>query len=198
MAEGDITKLLKKWFTGDEGAANELFDLVYANLHRIAAGYMAHERRGHTLSPTALVHDAYLKMRAGRSGRWLNSAHFYAHFALNMRQILVDHARAKQTIKRGAEFQFVSLEEAGDPPGKHYATLVELNPLLDRLTQDNDQASAVFQYRHFIGLTAAETAGILKIDVSKVNLSWNYAKHWLERELQAARVLKDKDVKPIS
>ena len=185
MPLDDLTQLLNLWLTGDEEARDELFVIVYDNLRGMAKRYMVRENAGHTLRPTALVNEAYIKIQAYRPKRWENRAHFYAVFARTMRQILVDHARAKLTGKRGGQYQRVSLEDAGDVPDKHYVTLIELDTLLDELTRKHPVASGVFQLRHFMGLTADEIAGALELSVTKVNRSLRYAKLWLQRALKA-------------
>lgn len=186
MAEskGDITQLLNKWLSGDEEARSRLFDTVYDNLRRMANRYMARENPGHTLRPTALVNEAYIKVQSYRPKQWQSRAHFYAVFARTMRQILVDHARAKLTEKRGGRYQRISLEDAGYVPDKYYVTLIELDTLLDQLTQEHPLASSVFHLKHFIGLTADEIAAVLEISVTKVNRSLRYAKLWLQRALK--------------
>lgn len=184
MPQGDITQLLNKWLTGDEEARNELFDTVYDNLRGMAKRYMVRENPGHTLRPTALVNEAYIKVQAYKPKQWQSRAHFYAVFARTMRQILVDHARAKLTEKRGGGQQKVSLDEIGDVPDKYYVTLIELDSLLDRLTQKDALASSVFHLKHFIGLTADEISAVLEINVTKVNRSLGYAKLWLQRALK--------------
>jgi RNA polymerase sigma factor (TIGR02999 family) len=186
VPQGDITQLLNKWLTGDEEARNELFDIVYDSLRGMARRYMVRENPGHTLRPTALVNEAYIKIQAYRPAQWQSRAHFYAVFARTMRQILVDHARAKLTDKRGAGQIRVSLEEIGDVPDKYYATLIELDSLLGPLTQENPLASGVFQLRHFLGLTASEISEVLEISVTKVNRSLGYAKLWLQRALKTS------------
>jgi RNA polymerase sigma factor (TIGR02999 family) len=185
VAQDNITDLLNKWLTGDEKARNELFDIVYDNLRVMAQRYMARESPGHTLRPTALVNEAYMKVQAYDAKQWQSRAHFYAIFARSMRQVLVDHARAKLTEKRGGDLKRVPLDEIGAVPDKYYVTLIELDSLLDRLTQDDALASSVFHLKHFIGLTAAEIADVLEVNVTKVNRSLKYAKLWLQRELKS-------------
>jgi RNA polymerase sigma factor (TIGR02999 family) len=183
-SQGDITQLLNQWLSGDEAARSRLFDTVYDNLRRMAKRYMARENPGHTLRPTALVNEAYLKVQAYTPKEWQSRAHFYAVFARTMRQVLVDHARAKLTEKRGGPFQRVSLEDAGEVPDKYYVTLIELDAVLDQLTQEHPLASSVFHLKHFIGQTADEIAVVLEISVTKVNRSLRYAKLWLQRALK--------------
>lgn len=184
MTQGDITNLLNKWLSGDEAARNELFDVVYDNLRGMAKRYMAHEKPGHTLRPTALVNEAYIKVQAYNPRQWQNRAHFYAVFARAMRHILVDHARLKLAGKRGGGVTPIPLDEIGDVPDKHYVTLIKLDGLLDQLTENNPLASSVFHLKHFIGLTADEISAVLEINVTRVNRSLQYAKLWLQSVLK--------------
>ena len=184
MTQGEITNLLNKWLTGDEAARNELFDVVYDNLREMARRYMAREKPGHTLQPTALVNEAYIKVQAYNPQRWQNRAHFYAVFARAMRQILVDHIRGKLTERRGGSVIKIPLDETGEVPDKHYVTLLKLDGLLDQLTEADAIASSVFHLKHFIGLTAAEISAVLEINVTKVNRSLKYAKLWLQSALK--------------
>ena len=185
MSEGDITQLLNKWLSGDDKAQDELFELAYSTLHKVAAGYMAKERRGHTFGPTALVHEAYQRVLSYQPERWNNRTHFYAIFALNMRRILVDHARARLTDMRGGKYFHLSLDDAGEVTDKDYLTLLELDSLLDGLTAHDSLQSSVFYFRHFIGMTASETAEVLGMKVTAVNAEWNKAKDWLKKALRA-------------
>ena len=184
MTRADITDLLNKWLTGDEAARNELFDVVYDNLRGMAKRYMIREKPGHTLRPTALVNEAYIKIQAYNPRQWENRAHFYAVFARAMRQILVDHVRGKLTDKRGGELARIPLDEIGEVPDKHYVTLIRLDGLLDQLTQADSVASSVFHLRHFIGLTADEISAVLEINVTKVNRKLRYARLWLQSALK--------------
>lgn len=184
MTDAEITNLLNKWLSGDEAAKNELFDVVYDNLRAMAKRYMAREKPDHTLRPTALVNEAYLRIQAYNPGRWQSRAHFYAVFSLAMRNILVDHARGKLTERRGGGFTKVPLDEIEDVPDKHYVTLIKLDSLLDQLTEIDPIASSVFHLKHFIGLTAEEISAVLEINVTKVNRSLRYAKLWLQNALK--------------
>lgn len=185
MSQDNITDLLNKWLTGDEKARNELFDLVYDDLRVMAKRYLARENPGHTLRPTALVNEAYLKVQAYNAKEWESRAHFYALFSRVMRHILVDHARHKLTQKGGADLKRVSLDEVGEVSERDYVTLIELNTLLDRLSKHDVLASSVFDLKHFTGLTADEIADVLEINLTKVNRSLKYAKLWLQRELKS-------------
>lgn len=185
MADGDITRLLNKWLAGDVLAEDDLFRLVHNDLRRRARRYMGRENAGHTLGPTDLVHQAYLKLHQYHPQRWQSRAHFYAVFSRAMRQILVDHARAKRTAKRGGGVPSVSLEEAGDVPDKYYQTLLDLDSLLGPLADTNPEANSVFQLKHFGGLSCNEIAEATGMSLAKVNRSWKYAELWLQRELQS-------------
>jgi RNA polymerase sigma factor (TIGR02999 family) len=145
---------------------------------------MARENAGHTLGPTDLVHQAYVKLHRYHPQRWQSRAHFYAIFSRAMRQILVDHARAKRTKKRGGAVQPLPLDEVGDVPDKYYQTLLDLDSLLEPLAQDNDAANSVFQLKHFGGLSSKEIAEATGMSLAKVNRSWKYAELWLQRELK--------------
>lgn len=183
MTRDDITNLLNKWLSGDEAARNELFDIVYDTLRDLAKRYMVREKPGHTLRPTALVNEAYLKVQAYHPGHWQNRAHFYAVFSRAMRQILVDHARGKLTDKRGGGVPPLPLDEI-NVPDKHYVTLIKLDALLDELTQTDPIASSVFHLKHFTGFTADEISAALEINVTKVNRSLRFAKLWLQKALK--------------
>lgn len=184
MTRADITKLLNKWLTGDEAARNELFDLVYDNLRAMAKRYMMREKAGHSFRPTDLVNEAYIRVQAYNPEQWQNRAHFFAVFARTMRHVLVDHARRKLSARRGGDLIKIPLDEVGDVPDKHYVTLINLDGLLDKLTEEDPIASSVFHLKHFMGLTAAEISAILEINVTKVNRSLRYAKSWLQRALR--------------
>lgn len=180
----DITQLLNKWLAGDNAARDELFRAVHGNLRKMAARYMARENPGHTLRSGALVNDAYIRIEGSRPKQWQNRAHFYAVFALTMRWILVDHARAKRTIRRGGAYKRVPLEDAAVLPDK-YVALLELDAVLNELSRDNPLASGVFHLKHFIGLTSSEIADVLHINVARVSRSWKYAQLWLQRALKS-------------
>lgn len=184
MIRADITNLLNKWLSGDEEARNELFDVVYNNLRDMAKRYMMRERPGHTLRPTDLVNEAYIRIQAYNPDRWQNRAHFFAVFARSMRHILVDHARQRLSARRGGGLTKVPLDDIDDVPDKHYFTLIKLDGLLGQLTEIHPIASSVFHLKHFMGLTAGEIAAVLEINVTKVNRSLRYAKLWLQSELK--------------
>jgi RNA polymerase sigma factor (TIGR02999 family) len=183
MADSDVTGLLVAWTDGNEGALADLMEAVYAELRRLARGYLRRERPDHSLPPTALVHEAYLRLVDQRRVRWQNRAHFFAIAAHVMRRILVDHARAHAAIKRGAGLQ-VPLDEA-----EHQATPPEINLLaldgaLDKLASLNHRQSRLVELRFFGGLTVEETAEVLGIAPVTVKRDWMLARTWLYRELR--------------
>jgi RNA polymerase sigma-70 factor, ECF subfamily len=184
VTRADITNLLNQWLSGDEDARNELFDVVYDNLRDMAKRYMMREKPGHTLRPTDLVNEAYIRIQSYNPDHWQNRAHFFAVFARSMRHILVDHARQKLSSRRGGGLTKISLDDIDEVPAKHYFTLIKLDGLLDRLTEIHPIASSVFHLKHFTGLTAGEISAVLEINVTKVNRSLRYAKLWLQSELK--------------
>ena len=179
----DITKLLHDWGEGDQNALDELFPLVYNELHRQAAKYLRGERAGHTLQTTALLHEAYLRLAGHGRGRWESRFEFFAFSAKIMRNILVDHARGKQREKRGAGALKVSLAEMNFLVSQPDLGLIALDEALDRLDKIDQQQVKVVELRYFAGLSLEETAEALQISRATVARDWNVAKAWLHREL---------------
>jgi len=177
-----LTALLDDWGRGDRHALDQLVPLVYAELRRIAAGQLRRESPGQTLQPTALVHEAYLRLLEQRHGEWRSRAHFYGVAAQVMRRILVDHARRRQAIKRGDGLTFVSLDEAADgatPP----LSVIDFDRALERLEQLDPRLGRIVELRAFGGLTVEEAAHILHMSPSTLKREWRTAKAWLTREL---------------
>lgn len=186
MATGSpqgITQLLERWSLGDEEALDQLMPLVYDELHRLAGAYLRRERREHTLQPTALVNEAYLKLVRQRSIRWQNRAQFFGVAAQLMRRILVDHARANDAAKRGGDRVNVSLKNIGASGQQPEADVLALHDLLNRLTEIDPDQSRIVEMRFFGGLTIAETAEVMQVSHSTVEREWKIAKAWLKREL---------------
>ena len=180
-----ITRLLHQWSRGDKDALDRLMPLVYDQLRRLASRYLNSERVGHTLRATALVNEAYLKLVD--SDLSLNDrAHFYAVAARLLRQILVDHARAKGSYKRGAGAAQVPLDEAvvvgGTPPG----SILELDEAMRRLAEQDDRKSRLVELIYFGGLTYDEAAAALGISTATVHRELRLAKAWLHRELSGS------------
>jgi RNA polymerase sigma factor (TIGR02999 family) len=183
---GEVTRLLLEWKGGDAAALERLLPLVYAELRRIAARHLRHERPGHTLQPTALVHEAYLRLVSAPELEWRDRAHFFGVAARLMRQILVDHARARQRAKRGGEVRKVSLDEAPEARVTADVDLLALDEALERLAELDPQQSRVVELRYFGGLTIEETAEVVGVSPATVKREWTLAKAWLRRELGGA------------
>lgn len=186
----EITQLLVAWNQGDQAALNALSPLINQELHRLAKRYMADERQGHLLQPTALVNEAWLRLIDWRNVEWQNRAHFFGLAAQIMRRILVDFARSQQSEKRGGEEIQVSLSEAENATQEQSAELVALDDALQTLEQLDPRQARVVELRSFAGLSLEETAEALKVSVGTVRRDWSLARAWLFRELsqkEAAR-----------
>jgi RNA polymerase sigma factor (TIGR02999 family) len=186
--EEDVTRLLLLWSEGDAAAADALLTLVYAELRRIAARHLRRERREHTLVPTALVHELYLRLVDQQRVTWQNRAQFFGIAAEMMRRILVDHARARMTSKRGGSATVVSLDSLGDVPGDDAATdVLAVDQAVDRLrVRDPDQARIV-ELRFFAGMTVEEIAFVQHRSARTIRREWRLARAWLFRELRTLR-----------
>jgi RNA polymerase sigma factor (TIGR02999 family) len=179
----DVTRLLLAWSEGEPAAADALMEAVYTDLRRMARGYLSRERSDHTLPPTALVHEAYVRLVDQRHVRWQNRAHFFAIAARVMRRILVDHARARASLKRGgAEPVRLLVEDSQlEPP---LVDILALDVALDRLAAIDARQSQLVELRFFAGLTIEEVASVLSVSVVTVKRDWALARAWLYRELQ--------------
>ena len=178
-----VTALLQAWSDGDQAALQDLLPLVEGELHRLARRYMRGERPGHTLQPTALVNEAYLRLVGVSRIRWQNRGHFLAVAARAMRHILVDLARARGYQKRGGGVAAVpldGLDVAGATPGPD---VVALHDALEALAQFDARKSQVVELRYFGGLTVEETAEVLGVSPETVMRDWKFAKAWLLRQL---------------
>jgi RNA polymerase sigma factor (TIGR02999 family) len=183
----DVTQLLSRWRDGDPAALDSLVPLVYAELRRMAARHLRRERPQHTLQPTALVHEAFVKLVDQRDVRWQNRAHFYGIAAQAMRRILVDHARGRAAEKRGGDLNRVPLEDDVKSGLDDRTDILDLDDALTRLAAfDPDQVRLV-ELRYFGGLTIEETAEVLGWSTGSVKREWTTAKAWLHRELTGAR-----------
>jgi RNA polymerase sigma-70 factor (ECF subfamily) len=179
----EITQLLVAWNQGDQAALESLSPLINQELHRLAKRYMAEERHGHLLQPTALVNEAWLRLIDWRNVEWQNRAHFFGLAAQIMRRILVDFARAQHSEKRGAEEMRVSLAEAANVALEKSAGLVELDDALQTLEHLDPRQARVVELRYFAGLSLEETAEALRVSVGTVRRDWSLARAWLFREL---------------
>jgi RNA polymerase sigma factor (TIGR02999 family) len=182
LSEG-ITQLLIQWRNGDQAALNELLPHVYSELRRLADHYLRQERPGHTLQPTALVHEAYLRLLDAKEMDWQNRAHFFGIAAVRMRQILVEHARARQAAKRGGGEYLVSLTETEEIADKQDVNLLVLDDALQRLEALDAQKARIVELRYFGGLTIEETAEVLNISPATVKREWSMARAWLRAEI---------------
>jgi RNA polymerase sigma factor (TIGR02999 family) len=182
---GDITRLLARWSDGDAEALKELLPLAYAELRQLADHYMRQERPDHTLQPTALVHEAYLRL-AGVRSPFQNRVHFYGAAAQVMRRILVDYARSRRAVKRGDGAVVVNLDEAADVGIDLRMDLVALDEALEALAAIAPRAAKVVELRYFGGLSIEETAAFLSVGPATVKRHWAFARAWLYRTLNAA------------
>lgn len=176
----DVTVLLNAWVDGRQEALDELMPLVYQELRKLARSYLRGERPEHTLQPTALVNEAYLKLVGQRNVRWQNRRHFFGIAAQLMRRILVDHARKRQSEKRGGGDALVSFDEAKGVPAKA-RELVALDDALNDFAEIDARSAKIVELRQFGGLSIEETADILEISPATVKRDWNAAKAWLRR-----------------
>jgi RNA polymerase sigma factor (TIGR02999 family) len=177
-----VTELLIKWRNGDKAALNELLPQVYGQLRRLANYYLQQERPDHTLQPTALVHEAYLRLMDEKQIDWQNRAHFFGIASVRMRQILVEYARGRQAAKRGGGEYRLSLNEV-DPVEKRDMSLLALDDALQKLEILDLQKARMVELRYFGGLTIEETAEVLQISPATVKRDWNLAKAWLRNEI---------------
>ena len=182
--ENDITALLNRWRSGDAAAANELAELVYGDLHRLAAREMRRECGGHTLQTTALLHEAYLRIFRPEPVECKDRAHFFAVAAQQLRRVLVDHARRSNSEKRGGDVVKFSLMDAdGGGIPAFDARLLALNEVLTRLEELDPRAGKVVELRYFGGFTETEAANVLGISVATLKRDWDFAKTWLAAQL---------------
>ena len=182
-ARADITQLLQQWSNGQEQALNRLVPQIHDELRKLAASYLRRERPDHTLQPTALVNEAFLKLVDQRSAKWQNRAHFFGIAAQAMRRILVDHARAHAADKRGGALRKVPLEDAMAIDRVGDVDLLALDDALTRLAAMDPQQGRVVELRFFGGLTMEETAEVMHISPATVGREWRMAKAWLSAEL---------------
>ena len=181
-----VTALLGEWSRGNEGALNRLLPIVYAELRRIAARRLRNERSNHTLQPTALVHEVYLRLAGQSHVDWRNRAHFLGVVGQLMRRILVDHARRHGARKRGDGVQCVPFDDAKGVATAHDVPILTLDRALDRLQKVDSELARIVELRAFGGLTFEEAAHVLGVSPSTAKRDWRAAKAWLTRELRAA------------
>jgi RNA polymerase sigma factor (TIGR02999 family) len=178
-----VTALLQAWSGGDQEARDQLLPLIYAELRRRAASQLRRERHGHTLQPTALVHEAYLRL-VGQKVAWKSRAHFFALASEMMRRILVDHARGRKREKRDGAWTRVELDEAVAISERRDVDLILLDQALAELTALDPQHGRVIELRFFGGMTLEETAEVLGVSPATVKRDWSLARTWLYRRLR--------------
>jgi len=186
-AGSDVTELLLAWKSGDDRALEHLIPKVYQELRALAAQQLHGERTGHTLQPTALVHEAFLKLQGLSSIRWQDRTHFFAFSSRIMRRILVDHARSRLAAKRGAEALCAGPPEEGWDgalePALSPAELIDLDRALDRLAEEEPRLTRLVEVRFFGGLTVEEAAEILECSPRTVKRDWAFTRAWLLNQL---------------
>lgn len=185
-ATTDITGLLVRWSEGDSEALDRLMPVIYAECRRLAEQQLRREHREHTLDPTALVHELYLRLVDQRRATWENRSQFFGVAARLMRRILVDYARARGATKRGGSMVRVSLDAAADTPNdSRVEDVVAIDDALQRLSAIDPEQVRIIELRFFAGLSVEETARLVDRSPRTVKREWRLAKAWLFRELQA-------------
>jgi RNA polymerase sigma factor (TIGR02999 family) len=186
-ADGEVTRLLERWREGDPDVLENLIPLVYGQLHRIAEGYMRREREDHTLQPTALVNEVYMRLLSQRKVTWHDRGHFYTFAARIMRNILKDHARAHLAERRGGPGAIrLPLSDELAWVGTSSAEILDLNRALDRLEKLDQRKAHLIELRFFLALTLEETAEVLSISLSTAERDLKFSRSWLYQELKSA------------
>lgn len=186
MDADTLSQALRDAAEGDTRALDRVWPVVYQELRRLAAGYLKGERPGHTLQPTALAHEAYLRLIRQRDGAWQNRAHFMAVAARAMRSILVDHARRRKALKRGGGQTPVSLDVTMVVDEGLSVAFDDLDHALTDLATRSERQARVVELRYFGGLTIEETAEVLAVSPVTVKRDWSFARAWLYRELSGS------------
>jgi RNA polymerase sigma factor (TIGR02999 family) len=180
---GEVTELLGKWSDGDTEALERLLPIVYAELRRIAGKYLRREFPNHTLQPTELVHEAFMRLVKAQELEWQNREQFFGISANLMRQILVDHARAASADKRGGQVSTISLNDSLSVGGETDTDLLLLDEALNKLAAIDASAARLVELRYFAGLTIEETAKVMDTSPTTVKREWATARAWLHREI---------------
>jgi RNA polymerase sigma-70 factor (ECF subfamily) len=183
-APKDVTQLLVDWSGGNQEAMDQLLPLVYEELRRLANHYLARERPDHTLQPTALVHEAYLRLVETRSRNFRSRAYFFGVASQLMRRVLVDHARKHRAAIRGGGLTKLSLDEAIDLPDGQEVDLIALDDALNALATIDPRQSRIVELKFFGGLSVEETAELLGVSAATIKRDWSWAKTWLYREIK--------------
>ena len=195
MEPAGVTQLLLDWNHGNPAALDDLLPMIQSQLHDIARGHLRHEQAGHSLEPSALVNELYLRLIDQERVSWRDRAHFFGVSAQIMRRILVDHARRKQSAKRGGELTRITLSDAIGTPESDQVDVVFLDDVLTRLGEIFPQQSRVVELRFFAGLTVEETAEALGISTATVSREWTMAKAWLRRAMTEDRPIRRRGIR---
>lgn len=192
MSASEVTLLLDRIGHGDPHAAAELLPIVYEELRRLAAAKLAGESPGQTLQPTALVHEAWLRLGGDEQPQWANRAHFFAAAAESMRRILIDNARRKQALRHGGGLARVDADgepgfDVASPSGGDDTELLLLHEALDALAAHDPRKAELVKHRYFVGLSLEESADLLGISLRTANRDWTYARAWLFQEITRRR-----------
>jgi RNA polymerase sigma-70 factor, ECF subfamily len=180
----DLDALLQKWRDGDQSAGEQVIALVYKDLRALAAHFLKNERRDHTLQPTALVNEAYLRLAAGTPVQWQNRAHLIAVAARQMRRVLIDHARSHNAAKRNNSMIAISM--SGEPAAQptHIESVLAMNSILEELESYDARVAQIVELRVFGGLTEKEIGAVLDTSLSTVKRDWTFARAWLIRKFR--------------
>ena len=181
----DVTRILEAAQQGDPTAADQLLPLVYEELRRLAAHKMANEAAGHTLQPTALVHEAWLRLVGNENQQWDGRAHFFAAAAEAMRRILIDRARRKRALRHGGDQQRVDIQEVDLAASTADDQLLAVSEALDKLAAQHQVEAELVKLRYFVGMTNEEAAEVLAISPRTAKYYWTHARAWLFREIKA-------------
>lgn len=183
----EVTRILQSIEAGQAAAAEQLLPLVYEELRKLAAAHLANEQPGQTLQPTALVHEAYLRLVGGANPeQWNSRGHFFAAAAVAIRRILIENARRKQSLKRGGEYIRREFDDLPVSLPETREDLLALDEALDKLTAVHPQAAQLVQLVYFSGVTLGDAAQILAISPRTAGRLWTYARAWLRREIEGA------------
>jgi RNA polymerase sigma factor (TIGR02999 family) len=183
----EITELLIAWSGGDKNALDQVMQIVYEELHRLAHRHLAKERQDHTLQTTALVNEAYLKLIDQKSVKWQSRSHFFALSSQLMRRILVDYARSRQYAKRGGGASALPLDEALIVAPERAAEMIALDEALTELAKHDERKARIVELRFFAGMSIEETAELLRVSPGTVMKDWTLAKAWLQREMERSK-----------
>jgi RNA polymerase sigma factor (TIGR02999 family) len=183
----EVTLILERAQHGDPKAADELLPLVYEELRRLAAHRMSNEAQGHTLQPTALVHEAWLRLAGNRNQQWDGRGHFFAAAAEAMRRILIDRARRKRAVRHGGDQQRVDIQEVDLAASADDDQLLAVSDALDKLAVEHKVEAALVKLRYFVGMTNDEAAEVLGISPRTAKYYWTHARAWLFHEIQSIK-----------